>query len=133
MTNYLFEFNSLYTVARFIPVHGEKKMATLYDEQGTEIYAGRGKYSRNARTKIAERAAYVRNDEGNLVVYVPETETPEPQRLSTLDEDARTLKREAQRVAQQLGLGLDEIELRRNTPEGTLWRTTDSRRRASLG
>ena len=95
-------------------------MATLYDEQGTEIYAGRGKYSRKARAKIAERAAYIRNDEGNLVVYVPEQETPAPQRASTLEEDARTLKRDAQRLGQQLGLGLDEIEVRRDTPEGTL-------------
>ena len=87
-------------------------MATLYDEEGTEIYAGRGKYSRRARAKIAERAAYIRNDEGNLVVYVPEQETPEPQRASTLEEDARTLKRDAQRLGQQLGLGLDEIEVR---------------------
>lgn len=98
-------------------------MATLYDEQGTEIYAGRGKYSRNARTKIAERAAYVRNDEGNLVVYVPENENeeaPRTQRASTLDEDARALKRRAQRLGRQLGLGFDELEIRRNTPEGTL-------------
>jgi len=38
-------------------------MATLYDEEGTEIYAGRGKYSRNARTKTAEDSTDVRNDE----------------------------------------------------------------------
>ena len=48
-------------------------MPTLYDEHETVIYPGRGKYSRNAKAKIAERAAYVRNDEGQLVVYVPES------------------------------------------------------------
>jgi len=98
-------------------------MATLYDEHGTEIYAGRGKYSRNARTKIAERAAYVRNDEGQLVVYVPENENeeaPRTQRASTLDEDARALKRRAQRLGRQLGLGFDELEIRQETEEGVL-------------
>ena len=95
-------------------------MAILYDKKGGEIYAGRGKYSRRARQMIQQRSAYVRNDEGNLIVYVPVNQTPEPQRASTLQEDARTLKRDAQELGQQLGLGLDEIEVRRETPEGVL-------------
>ncbi|MCH1540942.1 MAG: hypothetical protein L7S56_05875 [Candidatus Poseidonia sp.] len=95
-------------------------MAILLDEQGTEIYAGRGKYSRHARTMIEQRKAYVRNDEGDLSVYVPPNQTPESQRASTLQEDARSLKRDAQELGQQLGLGLDEIEIRRETPEGVL-------------
>ncbi len=95
-------------------------MAVIYDENGAQIYAGRGKYSRRARSMIEGRDAYVHNDEGHLVVYVPEQQTPSPQRASTLVEDAHTLKRDAQQLGQQLGLGLDEIEVRRNTPEGVL-------------
>ena len=95
-------------------------MAILYDEQGTQIYAGRGKYSRRARTMIEQRAAYRRNEDEQLVVYVPEQQTPLPQRASTLDEDTLELKRDAQRLGQQLGFGLDEIEVRRETPEGVL-------------
>ena len=71
-------------------------MATLYDQQGTEIYAGRGKYSHRARQMIERREAYTRSEEGALSVYVPAVQTPEPQRASTLQEDARTLKRDAQ-------------------------------------
>ena len=95
-------------------------MAVIYDENGTQIYAGRGKYSRRARSMIEGRDAYVHNDEGHLVVYVPEQQIPSPQRASTLDKDAHALKRDAQRLGQQLGLGLDEIEVRRETPEGVL-------------
>jgi hypothetical protein len=40
-------------------------MATLYDEKGTEIYAGRGKYSRHARRMIEQRAAYKRTKMDN--------------------------------------------------------------------
>ena len=47
-------------------------MAILYDIEGTEIYAGRGKYSRRARSMIQDRVAYKHNDEGNLVVHVPD-------------------------------------------------------------
>jgi len=95
-------------------------MAILYDKNGTEIYAGRGKYSRKARLMIQERAAYLQSEEGELSIYVPVDQTPEPQRASTLQEDARSLKRDAQELGQQLGLGLDEIEVRRETPEGVL-------------
>ena len=73
-------------------------MATLYDQQGTEIYAGRGKYSHRARQMIERREAYTRSEEGALSVYVPAVQTPEPQRASTLQEDARTLKRDAQQL-----------------------------------
>ena len=95
-------------------------MAILYDKNGTEIYAGRGKYSRKARLMIQQRAAYLQSEEGELSIYVPVDQTPEPQRASTLQEDARSLKRDAQELGQQLGLGLDEIEVRRETPEGVL-------------
>ena len=95
-------------------------MAILYDIEGTEIYAGRGKYSRRARIMIDERVAYKRDDEGNLVVHVPENQPAPSSRPSTLDEDVHTLKRDAQRLGQQLGLGLDELEVRRDTPEGVL-------------
>lgn len=95
-------------------------MAILYDEQGTQIYAGRGKYSRRARNMIAQRAAYQRNSDNQLVVYVPDEQTPAPQRASTLDEDTLALKRDAQRLGQQLGLGLDEIEVRKETPDAVL-------------
>jgi len=43
-------------------------MATLYDEEGTEIFGGRKKYSRNARSKIADHADYVRYDEEKPIV-----------------------------------------------------------------
>ena len=95
-------------------------MAILYDIEGTEIYAGRGKYSRRARSMIEDRVAYKRDDEGNLVVHVPENQPAPSSRPSTLDEDVHTLKRDAQRLGQQLGLGLDELEVRRDTPEGVL-------------
>jgi len=95
-------------------------MATLYDKKGAEIYAGRGKYSHRARQMIQQREAYTLGEEGTLSVYVPADQTPKPQRVSTLEEDARRLKRDAQQLGQQLGLGLDEIEVRRETPEGVL-------------
>jgi len=99
---------------------GETKMAILYDIEGTEIYAGRGKYSRRARSMIADRIAYKHNDEGNLVVHVPDNQPAPSSRPSTLEQDAHKLKRDAQRLGQQLGLGLDELEVRRETPEGVL-------------
>jgi len=43
-------------------------METSYDEQGTEIYAGRGKYSRNARSNITELASDVQHDKSNLIM-----------------------------------------------------------------
>ena len=95
-------------------------MAILYDIEGTEIYAGRGKYSRRARSMIQDRVAYKHNDEGNLVVHVPDNQPTASIRTSTLDEDAHKLKRDAQRLGQQLGFGLDELEVRRETPEGVL-------------
>jgi hypothetical protein len=42
----------------------ETKMAILYDIEGTEIYAGRGKYSRRACSMIEDRVAYKHDDEG---------------------------------------------------------------------
>jgi hypothetical protein len=39
-------------------------MAILYDIEGTEIYAGRGKYSRRACSMIEDRVPYKHNDEG---------------------------------------------------------------------
>ena len=95
-------------------------MAILYDIEGGEIYAGRGKYSRRARTMIEDRVAYQHNDEGNLVVFVPKNQPAASTRTSTLEQDAHKLKRDAQRLGQQLGLGLDELEVRRETPEGVL-------------
>ena len=98
-------------------------MPELYNEQEELIYSGRGKYSRRAKAMIAERTAYVRNDEGQLVVYVPENEhdeTPQPQRLSTLDEDARAVARRAKRLGRQLGLNFDELEIRQQTEDGEL-------------
>ena len=47
-------------------------MPKMYNEDGEVIYAGRGKRSFRARALIAQRKAYVRNAEGQLVVYVPE-------------------------------------------------------------
>jgi len=88
-------------------------MATLYDQQGTEIYAGRGKYSHRARQMIERREAYTRSEEGALSVYVPPNQTPEPQRASTLQEDARTLKRDAQ----ELGLVYDNYTSKERVKE----------------
>jgi hypothetical protein len=98
-------------------------MPELYNEHEERIYSGRGKYSRRAKAMIAERSAYVRNDEGQLVVYVPENEhdeTPQPQRISTLDEDARAVARRAKRLGRQLGLNFDELEIRQQTEDGEL-------------
>ena len=52
-------------------------MATLYDKKGTEIYAGRGKYSNRARQMIERREAYTRSEEAALSVYVTGHQTPE--------------------------------------------------------
>ena len=92
-------------------------MATLYDKKGTEIYAGRGKYSHRARQMIERREAYTRSEEGALSVYVPAVQTPEPQRASTLQEDARTLKRDAQELGQQLGLVYDNYTSKERVKE----------------
>ena len=98
-------------------------MPELYDEQEKLIYSGRGKYSRRARAMIEQRTAFIRNNEGQLVVYVPENEheeTPRPQRISTLDEDARAVARQAKRLGSQLGLNFDELEIRQQTEDGEL-------------
>ena len=74
-------------------------MPKMYNEDGEVIYAGRGKRSR-ARALIAQRKAYVRNAEGQLVVYVPEiTHASEPARTLGLgmDEEVRAFKRKARR------------------------------------
>ena len=75
------------------------------------------------RALIAERKAYVRNDEGQLVVYVPEDPgTSDPARTLTLDmdDDVRAFKRKARRLARQMNMGLDEIEIRQTTEYGEL-------------
>ena len=98
-------------------------MPKMYNEDGEVIYAGRGKRSRTARALIAERKAYVRNDEGQLVVYVPEDPgTSDPARTLALnmDDDVRDFKRKARRLARQMNMGLDEIEIRQTTEYGEL-------------
>ena len=98
-------------------------MPKMYNEDGDVIYAGRGKRSRTARALIAERKAYVRNDEGQLVVYVPEDPgTSDPARTLALnmDDDVRDFKRKARRLARQMNMGLDEIEIRQTTEYGEL-------------
>jgi len=59
-------------------------MAILYDIEGTEIYAGRGKYSRRARSMIKDQITYKLNNEGNLVVHVPDNRPTASIRTSTL-------------------------------------------------
>ena len=96
-------------------------MPTLYDEQGTEIYAGRGKYSRRARSMIEQRSAYTRNDEGNLVVYVPdETQPVAPTSTAAWDDEVRAFKRKAGRLGGQLNMGLEKVEIHQTTDFGEL-------------
>ena len=85
-------------------------MPKMYNEDGDVIYAGRGKRSRNARTLIAQRKAYIHNDEGQLVVYVPDApSTNDPARTLNMDDDVRAFKRKARRLAGQMNMGLDEV------------------------
>ena len=87
----------------------------MYNEDGEVIYAGRGKRSFRSRALIAQRKAYIRNDEGQLVVYVPEiTHASEPPRSLGLgmDEEVRAFKRKARRLAGQMNMSPDEIKLR---------------------
>ena len=96
-------------------------MPKMYNEEGEVIYAGRGKRSRNARTLIAQRKAYIHNDEGQLVVYVPEDPgTSDPDRTLNMDDDVRAFKRKARRLAGQMNMGLDEVEIRQTTEYGEL-------------
>ena len=98
-------------------------MPKMYNEDGEVIYAGRGKRSFRARALIAQRKAYVRNDEGQLVVYVPEiTHASEPARSLGLgmDEEVRAFKRKARALGGQISMGLDEIEIRQTTEYGEL-------------
>ena len=96
-------------------------MPILYDEQGTEIYAGRGKYSRRARSMIEQRSAYTRNDEGNLVVYVPdETQPVAPTSTTAWDDEVRAFKRKAGRLGGQLNMGLEKVEIHQTTDFGEL-------------
>ena len=95
----------------------------MYNEDGEVIYAGRGKRSFRARALIAQRKAYVRNAEGQLVVYVPEiTHASEPARSLGLgmDEEVRAFKRKARALGGQISMGLDEIEIRQTTEYGEL-------------
>ena len=98
-------------------------MPKMYNEDGEVIYAGRGKRSFRARALIAQRKAYVRNAEGQLVVYVPEiTHASEPARSLGLgmDEEVRAFKRKARALGGQISMGLDEIEIRQTTEYGEL-------------
>ena len=98
-------------------------MPKMYNEDGDVIYAGRGKRSFRARALIAQRKAYVRNAEGQLVVYVPEiTHATEPARSLGLgmDEEVRAFKRKARALGGQISMGLDEIEIRQTTEYGEL-------------
>src|SRR6056300_1566220 len=98
-------------------------MPKMYNEDGEVIYAGRGKRGFRARALIAQRKAYIHNDEGQLVVYVPdEPGTSDPARTIALnmDDDVRAFKRKARRLAGQMNMGLDEIEIRQETEEGVL-------------
>ena len=87
----------------------------MYNEDGEVIYAGRGKRSFRARALIAQRKAYVRNAEDQLVVYVPENpDTSDPARTIALnmDDDVRAFKRKARSLAGQMNMSPDEIKLR---------------------
>ena len=98
-------------------------MPKMYNEDGEVIYAGRGKRSFRARALIAQRKAYVRNAEGQLVVYVPEiTHASEPTRSLGLgmDEEVRAFKRKARALGGQISMGLNEIEIRQTTEYGEL-------------
>ena len=98
-------------------------MPKMYNEDGEVIYAGRGKRSFRARALIAQRKAYVRNDEGQLVVYVPEiTHASQPARSLGLgmDEEVRAFKRKARALGGQISMGLNEIEIRQTTEYGEL-------------
>ena len=98
-------------------------MPKMYNEDGEVIYAGRGKRSFRARALIAQRKAYIRNDEGQLVVYVPEiTHASEPARNLGLgmDEEVRAFKRKARALGGKISMGLDEIEIRQTTEYGEL-------------
>ena len=72
-------------------------MATLYDQQGTEIYAGRGKYSHRARQMIERREAYTRSEEGALSVYVPAR--PNPRTSTCFHPSRRCTHAQARRTA----------------------------------
>ena len=98
-------------------------MTKMYNEDGDVIYAGRGKRSFRARALIAQRKAYVRNAEGQLVVYVPEiTHASVPARSLGLgmDEEVRAFKRKARALGGKISMGLDEIEIRQTTEYGEL-------------
>ena len=70
---------------------------------------------------IEQRSAYTRNDEGNLVVYVPdETQPVAPTSTTAWDDEVRAFKRKAGRLGGQLNMGLEKVEIRQTTDFGEL-------------
>ncbi|MEK9731495.1 MAG: hypothetical protein VW230_07025 [Candidatus Poseidoniales archaeon] len=95
-------------------------MGKIFDEFGTMIYAGVGRKSKQVREMIENNSAYVLDDEGQLVMYVQATEPNLSTSEEHLEEQIRKLKIDAQNIGQSIGLGLDGVEIRRNTSNGQI-------------
>lgn len=96
------------------------KMGKLFDESGTVIYAGVGRKSKKAREMIENNSAYVIDDDGQLVLYAQDLEPNLTLQDEQLEEQIRKLKNDAQHIGQSIGLGLDAVEIRRDTAGGQI-------------
>ena len=95
-------------------------MGKLFDESGTMIYAGVGRKSKKARKHIENNTAYVIDNEGELVLYGQDSDINYLSNDVHLEEQIRKLKNDAQDIGQSIGLGLDAVEIRRNTENGQI-------------
>ncbi len=86
----------------------------IYDENGNEIYGGRGARSKNCREMISDGLAYRMNGEETLVCM--QVETPAE---ATVSESAGSLREVAEEMADELGVHVQGYEVRMQVGDKT--------------
>ena len=86
----------------------------IYDENGNEIYGGRGARSKHCREMISDGLAYRMNGEETLVCM--QVETPAE---ATVSESAGSLREVAEEMADELGVHVQGYEVRMQVGDKT--------------
>ena len=86
----------------------------IFDENGNEIYGGRGARSKNCREMISDGLAYRMNGEETLVCM--QVETPAE---ATVSESAGSLREVAEEMADELGVHVQGYEVRMQVGDKT--------------
>lgn len=85
----------------------------IYDENGEQIYGGRGARSKRCREMIRLGLAYAKNDDGELQLIEPEESAP------TVTDSAKQIRAAAEELADTLGVEITGYEVRMDVDNKT--------------